>query len=225
MVGNWYLKMALGFCLMICLSSVVLADPRQMTEGTNPSDALKIPYTVVEVHPGDHCTVSGKPLDPKKDICLLISGRRVPLKKEALKIFLENPEKYFARVQPKGALFTEEMKTSGQLALGWFFLGLYVMLGLIFAALTAHTAVTKGISPTPWFFAGLLANAFGYLILLTKKSKGGAGIPKGLRKVPTTMQPIICSECGNENHPSAKRCLGCGRPLLSQSESEVDRAL
>ena len=108
----------------------------------------------VEVRPGDHCTVSGKPLGPG-DVCLLVDGRRVPLKKEAVDIFLNNQEKYFSKLQPKSALFTESMGNSKSLSINWFIFGIYILVGLIFAALTSHTAVGKGLKPIPWFFTGL----------------------------------------------------------------------
>ena len=90
-------------------------------------------YPRVEVRPGDHCTVSGKRLGPG-DVCLLVDGRRVPLKKEAVNIFLNNQEKYFSKLQPKSALFTEDMGQPYSLSLGWFIFGIYVLIGLLFAA-------------------------------------------------------------------------------------------
>ncbi len=81
-LNNWCIRITLGFCLIVFVSWVV---PAASEQGVTSST---LEYTVVEVRPGDHCVVSGKPLGPD-DICLLINGRRVPLKKEALKIFLE----------------------------------------------------------------------------------------------------------------------------------------
>lgn len=212
----WYPNVLRGFCLITCLLWLIgIAIGQEVA-----SDTLE--YAEVKVLPGEHCLVSGKPLGPD-DICIIVRGRRVPLKKEALGIFLQNPEKYFAGLQPKGALYSEELQPGKTLSLGWFYFGLYVFLGLLFAALTSHTAVAKGLSPIPWFFAGLLVNAFGYLAILTQKSGEVAEVPKGLRKVPLTAPPIICLECGNENHPAAKKCLDCGHPLSPKSESEVDR--
>ena len=118
--------------------------------------------------PEDHCTVSGELLGPN-DVCLLVDGRRVPVKKEAVNIFLNNQEKYFSKLQPKSALFTESMGVAKNLSIGWFIFGIYVLIGLLFAALTSHAAVGKGLKPIPWFFIGLFFNAFGYLAVLNEK--------------------------------------------------------
>lgn len=183
---------------------------------------IKDNYPRVDVHPGDHCTISGQPLTPD-DIALLVDGRRVPLKKDAVEIFLNNQEKYFSKLQPKSALFTEDMGQPKSLSLGWFLLGIYVFIGLIFAALTSHAAVGKGLKPIPWFFIGLLFNALGYLAVITKKSEAIGNIPEGFKKVPLTSAPSICPSCGYENHPSAKNCSICGTWLSPQTTSEVDK--
>ncbi len=211
-----YKEVALGLFLFIF---ILLALPAYSQEKL-PSDDLK--YSVTEVRPGDHCIVSGKPLGPN-DICLMVEGRRVPLKREALDIFLQNPERYFARLQPKSALFTEDMGQGKPLNLSWFFFGVYVLVGLVFAALTAHTAVAKGLSPIPWFFTGLLINAFGYLSVLTRKPEIVKEVPEGLRKVPLTAEPMKCDKCGHENHPSARTCAACGNSMTPQILSETER--
>ena len=178
-------------------------------------------YPRVEVRPGDHCTVSGEALGPG-DVCLLVDGRRVPLKKEAVNIFLNNQEKYFSNLQPRSALFTESMGQPKSLSMGWFIFGIYFLVGLFFAALTSHTAVAKGLKPIPWFFAGLLFNALGYLAVLIKKSETKGEIPSGFGKVPLTSAPAICSNCGYENHPTAKSCLNCSTEFNPERSSEID---
>ena len=178
-------------------------------------------YPRVEVRPGDHCTVSGEPLGPG-DVCLLVDGRRVPLKKEAVDIFLNNQEKYFSKLQPKSALFTESMGNSKKLSIKWFIFGIYILVGLFFAALTSHAAVGKGLKPIPWFFTGLFFNAFGYLAVLMKKSEDVNNVPGGFTKVPLTSAPAVCPGCGYENHPTAKKCSGCGTGLTPQDRSEID---
>lgn len=181
----------------------------------------KLDYKFTEVIEGDHCTVSGHELS-KDDIALLVQGRRVPLKKEALDIFLENPEKYFSKLQAKSALFTEDMKNSKNLSYNWFLFGIYVLIGLIFAALSSHKAVAKGLKPVPWFFGGLFFNAFAYLAILTKNSKAKGDIPPGLTKVPLTSKPSECPACGYQNHPTAKICSSCGNNLKSELKSETE---
>ncbi|MGI9534260.1 MAG: zinc ribbon domain-containing protein [Thermodesulfobacteriota bacterium] len=179
-------------------------------------------YPRVKVRPGDHCTVSGERLGPD-DVALLVDGRRVPLKKDAVEIFLNNQQKYFSRLQPKSALFTEDMGKPNSLSMGWFLFGIYILIGLIFAALTSHTAVGKGLKPIPWFFIGLLFNALGYLAVITRKSEATGIIPEGFVKVPLTSAPSICPNCGYENHPSAKNCSSCGTGLNPQTTSEIEK--
>ena len=178
-------------------------------------------YPRVEVRPGDHCIVSGKPLGPD-DVCFLVDGRRVPLKKEAVPIFLSNQEKYFSKLQPKSALFTESMGQQKALSMGWFVFGIYILVGLFFGALTSHAAVGKGLRPIPWFFGGLIFNAFGYFAVIMKKSEAVKDVPAGFAKVPLTSAPSICPECGYENHPTAKICSGCGIALNPKESSEID---
>jgi hypothetical protein len=111
--------------------------------------------------------------------------------------------------------------------MAWFAVGLYVLVGLIFAGASAHQAVHKALPPIPWFFAGLFLNAVGYLILLTRPPGDArafpAGIPRGLRKVPRTYYSEECLDCGYHNHPAAYCCLGCGAEIHPAFESEAAR--
>ena len=102
-----------------------------------------------------------------------------------------------------------------------------MLVGLIFAAATAHLAVRKALPPTPWFFAGLLLNAVGYLILLTRPPGDPhafpTGIPGGLRKVPLTYNSAVCPCCGAPLHPAARNCRCCGSEVTPSFESEARR--
>ena len=129
--------------------------------------------------------------------------------------------------RPRGGLFSEEAPAGQPLSLGWFFLGLYVLVGLIFAGACAQQAVHKALSPIPWFFAGLLLNAVAYLVLLTRPPGDArqfpAGIPPGLHKVPETYEHVPCPCCGAYSHPTALRCPACGASMEPKLESEADR--
>jgi len=108
----------------------------------------------------------------------------------------------------------------------WIYGGLYVLLGLVFAAICAHRALHVGYSPWAWFWLGLVLNAFAYLLLLTRPKRevrAPAGVPLGLGKIAATHAPQRCPKCGAFNHPSALRCLGCGASLSPGVESEVSR--
>ena len=84
----------------------------------------------------------------------------------------------------------------------------------------------EGIFTTPWFFAGLAFNAFGYLALLLhlKGEADGteaAPIYRGVVKIPSTAEPAACPACGGLNHPAATDCTSCGTALTPTAESEV----
>ncbi len=201
------------FLLVFC--SLFLYHPQK-------ASCVENPYPVVEVHSGDRCVVSGLSLD-HDDIVLLVKGRRVPMKKEALSIFLDSRDKYFSKFEPKGALFTEDITLSERLSMGWFVFGIYVLIGLVFGAITSHCAVEKGLKPIPWFFSGFFLNIFGYIVVAVKRSEAHGEIPRGLEKVPLTMEPNVCRSCGHQNHPSAKNCSGCSTVLSPCTTSEIER--
>jgi len=178
----------------------------------------------VEPRPHERCMVSGAEMR-EGDPVLIVKGRRVPVRAEAVDRFLANPDAYFSRVQPKSALFTEAL-TSPALWVGWFGFGVYVLLGLVFSAVTSYTAVDRGAPPLRWFLAGLLLNVGGLLWLNSAVPDTGArSAPAGLRKVPTTAAPVCCTGCGEELHPSARRCHRCGTERAATVESEASRAL
>lgn len=135
------------------------------------------------------------------------------------------PGRWLALLKPGGAFISDK---GDQLALSvyWFFVGLYILLGVIFAGACGHQAVQKALPPIPWFFAGLFLNAVGYLILVTRPSGQPSlpqGIPEGLRKVPRTHSFAECPQCGFHNHPAAQTCLGCGAAMTPSFESEAER--
>jgi len=187
-------------------------------------------YDKVPYNPGEICLVSGKPL-VEGDVALIVRGRRVPLCFSKVDTFLKYQDKYFARMQPKGALFQEELSAPKGAALGgvtsgWFLFGLYVLVALVFAGLSGYSAVSKGLPPIPNFFIGFFLSAFGYLYVLTRPAVAKKGeIPAGFVKVPTTHTPVPCAGCGYQNHPSAKQCVGCGGTLEPRLQSEVARVM
>jgi len=187
-------------------------------------------YEKVSYNPGEICIVSGKHL-VAGDVALIVRGRRVPLCFSKVDTFLKYQDKYFAALQPKGALFQEELSAPKGAALGgvtsgWFLFGLYVLVALVFAGMSGYTAVSKGLPPIPNFFIGFFLSALGYLYVLTRPAIAKKGeIPGGLVKVPVTHTPVPCAACGYQNHPSAKQCVGCGGKLAPMLQSEVARAM
>lgn len=189
------------------------------------------PYQTVRPQLNDYCTVGNVPLDTLQDVVLIVRGRRVPLHRTMVDSFMRTQEKYFSRQQPKGALFQEELSAPqgaalGGVASGWFLCGLYVLTALVFGGMSGYTAVSKGLAPIPNFFIGFFLSVFGYLYVLARPAMAKPGdIPAGLVKVPATQKPVPCANCGYNNHPSAKRCVGCGGKLEPLQQSEVARAL
>jgi len=180
----------------------------------------------VDPRPGEICLVCNEPLHPG-DVVYLVQGQRVPIHLGACDSSLRaRMQHYLAQLKPRGA-FLGAGREQPALSNAWLFFGLYVLLGLIFAALCAHYALHTGQNPVLWFGIGLILTAFGYLLLLTRPKRevhAPAGIPPGLRKIATTYVPQPCPGCGTTNHPSAPRCSGCGAALEPTKASEVSRA-
>ena len=133
--------------------------------------------------------------------------------------------RYFHKLQARSALFDEETNAAPAMATGWLYFGIYVLGGLVFAALCGYLAVTRSLSPLPWFFAGLVGNLAALLVLLVTPRgnpvSAPAVVPAGLAKVPVTHAPARCETCGRLNHPSAKECSHCNAPLNPTTPSEV----
>ena len=186
--------------------------------------ALPPPGTSVEPRPGDICIVCNRPVG-SKDRVYLVDGQRVPVHLEEDGVLRRNSERYLARVRPRGGLLGTEPDAHSALSARWLGLGAYVLVGLIFAGLCGYRAVNRGLSPVPWFFAGLAFNLAAYLVLLARPSHFEAlpadELPRGLAKVPVTYRPEPCPNCGALNHPSASVCPRCGAKLQPRRDSEV----
>jgi len=186
--------------------------------------------------PGEICIVCNNPVGPD-DSVYIVQGQRVPMHAAEEHEFFSNPQKYLMRMKPVGgALLGADSNQPGmanragsdrqEVSRGWIYGGLYVLLGLVFAAVCAHRALHTGYSPAAWFGLGLVFNAFAYIVLLTRPKRGvvaPAGVPRGLGKIAATHAPQPCPKCGTFNHPAATQCLGCGAHLSPAVESEVRR--
>jgi hypothetical protein len=218
----------LNFSLVI--SVALLSAPFTGLAEGQEGDSLVTMYPMLSARVGENCTVGGTPLT-EDDFALIVRGRRVPLHREAVKEFLRHQEKYFAKLQPKGALFQEDMTEEegtalGGISWGWFLFGTYVLVALLFGGMSGYAAIMKGLRPVPHFLIGLFFSVFGYLYVLTRPRISPPGaVPAGLVKVPTTSPPARCPVCGFMNHPSAHRCAACRTELHPTIESEVSRVL
>ena len=186
-------------------------------------------YKSVAPKSGERCIICDVPLSDK-DITLMVRGRRVPLKNAMVDSFMNNQEKYFSELQPKSALFQENLDApsgvaQGGIGMGWFLFGSYVLLALIFGGISGYAAVSKGLPAIPNFFIGLSLSVFGMLFVVTRPPVANKkAIPPGLVKVPVTNAPTSCPKCGGKNHPTATSCAQCRTELTPSYESEVSKA-
>ncbi len=190
----------------------------------------------VRSRPGETCIVCDNPVGPD-DSVYLVQGQRVPVHTAEEREFLSHPRKYLMRLKPLGgALLGADSIQPGmanragdnrqEVSGAWIYGSLYVLLGLVFAAVCAHRALHTGYRPGAWFGLGLVFNAVAYILLLTRPKRevqAPAGVPLGLGKIAATHAPQRCPKCGAMNHPSAAKCLGCAASLSPRVESEVRR--
>ncbi len=216
------------FILLAIHWSPLLANAPNDAPVSNPSNDLEFNGRVIgeraPARPGEICIVCGKPIG-KDDVVYLVNGRRVPLHANVCYArFAADPWKYLALVSPHGAFLGSGGEEAG-VSLGWFFFGLYVLVGLLFAALSAQAAVNRGLQPVRWFIAGLALNAVGYLLLLLRTKVPAESLAaRSIHHAPVTRSPRACPKCGEPVHPSARRCPNCGAELEPQVASEVQKA-
>jgi hypothetical protein len=190
------------------------------------SHASEIFAQQVQPRRGEICVVCNRPIGPS-DVVYLIGGQRVPVHRVNCDGRLHaNPSKYLAKMKPRGALL-DASSVNSQASNDWLYFGLYILAGLIFAALAAQRAFHAGRRPLVWLILGLVGNLPAYAVLLAlpkREVRALGGIPPGLGKIASTYSPQKCLKCGTENHPSARECSGCGAKLNPTMESEVVRA-
>ncbi len=104
----------------------------------------------VRARPGETCIVCNNPVGPD-DSVYLVQGQRVPVHAEEEREFLAHPRKYLSRLKPLGgALLGADSNQpgmanrAGEVSGTWIYGSLYVLLGLVFAALCAHRALHTG---------------------------------------------------------------------------------
>lgn len=182
-------------------------------------------YNIVPLKAGDKCIVCGISLDVQNGIAILYKGRRVPLDKHELKNFLDNADKYFFKLRPSGALFSENYTFLRILSAEWFGVGIWIFLALFSAAICSTIALKKGFHFRNWFFYGLIGNMIAVMIILIYPSKKEVNRPSHITKLRVTMEPVECSTCGKLNHPTAKECTNCRTALNPELDSEVTRTI
>lgn len=197
----------LSVALLLALAGLKAQDRPQRTE--NAKD-------------GEICLVCNNRVSGK-DACYLADGQRVILHSEECQAeFLRHPGTYLAALRPNQILFSVWSRSG--LSAHWFWVGLYVLAGLLFGGLCAHRAIGTGRSPLAWFLTGFFLSAAGYVLLLLAKPRSVVQLPAGLGKVAMTSASVPCPTCGSGNHPSARNCSGCGGELSPVRPSEVSAA-
>ncbi len=219
-INDFYISVTKDeFRLLLESPKKYLSRPKVLKKQSSPLGSfIKMKINLVEVKEGDVCIVSGQNIGPD-DVVIEHKSSRFPLKKEALPLFLANPGKYLSQKQPKGALFSIETHESKRLSKAWLILGIYILVGLIFGALTVQKALAKKYRPGLWFFMGLFFNVLAYIIILSKGEASLSEQEEVSSELFRSTQPIFCPECGNENHPSAQSCTECQSPLVTLSNN------
>jgi ribosomal protein L40E len=182
--------------------------------------------TSIQPKPGEICLVCNRPVEGDQ-LAYLVDGQRVAVHRGICDSSLRsNPRRWLARLKPHGAFLGAE-PGQAPLAGAVFYAGLYVLIGLVFGALSAHCAFSAGHQPLGWFALGFFFNIAAYLFLISRprrEVRAPGGIPGRLRKIASTFSPETCPRCGAGNHPSAAQCLGCGTELQPKFRSEVEKA-
>ena len=209
------------------LAAIVLATllPAFLVAGDQDRGAETAPPVELEQRPGEgeQCIVCRQPIHDLEIVEVRYKGRTFHVAAKMLDEFTADPDLYFQKLQARSALFDERAMEGRQVSTGWLLFGGYVLAGLVFAALCGYLAVSRGLAPLPWFFAGLFGNVAAAAVLLITPRGDAADVPAGLAKVPVTHFPLPCPRCGAPNHPSAAACSGCGAGLAPAVEAETAR--
>lgn len=173
---------------------------------------------------GERCVACGSELGAD-DVALRAGARRVALCAGACAdAFRADPQAFLAGLRTGSALFQEPAEPRAAVASPWFWLGVWVVLGLVSSAAAAYVAVDRGQPPLGWFFAGLVGNVAALAVLAFAIPRGASRAPKGLAKVPSTRAARPCTACGAALHPAASVCPACGAALEPLVPSEVRRS-
>lgn len=172
---------------------------------------------------GQQCIVCRQAIHDGEIVELRYKGRTFFVAAKMLADFEADPDGYFVAMQAHGSLFDESALESPPMETDWLFFGIYGLLGIVCGAACAYLAVGRGLNGWAWFVAGLLTNVVALAVLLARKGATVDDLPGGLRKIPSTADPVACGHCGHPNHPSAARCSDCGGSLQPHVEPEVAR--
>ena len=198
----------------------ILLIPVMIFASQSSIDTSDIKY--IDIKAGDMCIVCDMEIDANSGIGFLFEGRRVTIDVKHFSDFINNPEKYFYKLQAKVALYDEGSLTF-KTGYGWFIVGLWILLALVSAALSANIAMKRCLNPIKWFYTGLIFSLFGLIYLILNAKNISIKLPEKFGKIAITDAPVMCQNCNTFNHPCADKCNNCGSKLQSTSESEVKK--
>jgi len=114
----------------------------------------------IEPRAGGICYLCNEPLKAG-DVVYQVEGQRLPVHLGPCDDQLRaEPQRWFARLKSRGAFLGAAIGRQ-QLSRFWFFAGLYILMGLVFAAVCAHRALHTGhrLSEADWLPALRLPSA------------------------------------------------------------------
>ncbi len=174
---------------------------------------------------GEWCVVGDVSVHGPDIAEIRYKGRTFHVTASLVDRFASDPDRYFGELQARSALFDEQTYDE-EFGLGWLAFGLYVLVGLIFGAMSGYLALQKARKPFNWFLAGLFGNVFAFSALAFARPGQvdyPSGVPRGFGKIPSTHQPVACDRCGTPNHPAARVCIACGASMTPTVRSESGR--
>jgi len=190
--------------------------------GAIPTEAIP-PETLEE------CAVCGRTHDESL-FAVEYKGRSLRLcSGECLEMFhrllsTDRLDRITSDVEPRGALFHADSTVSPPLSRFFFFLGVYLLSGLLMGGLSAFIAIRRGRGSGSAFILGMALNAAGLDVVLLRPKPPTDSSPDGLTKAPATLSSVSCPGCNANVHPTARRCVLCGAELKPSLSSEVERA-
>jgi hypothetical protein len=201
------------FAVLLIIAPAAWGQQKQSLDG----------YPRLPPRPREICFLCNEPV-AASDPVYQVDGQRLAVHQgKCDDVLAGDTTRWVARLKARGAFLSAPADRS-TLSAAWLAAGVYILAGLVFAALCAQRALHTGRSPAAWFFAGLSLNAFGYVCLLTRPQRTPASpVPSGLRKVSATREPQPCPHCGSTNHPAATQCLACRGRLEPAVASEANR--
>jgi hypothetical protein len=176
------------------------------------------PLTAKTLEKSVECLVCGG-MHNSADHVLIYKGMEFPLCSDSCVAHFQEAEAkgeldgITGKIEPRSALFQEDsipQRLTGKMT---FWLGYFILLGLVCGGMSAYLAVQKGLSGFNYFLAGFLLNFIGILLVALKRGEVMRFHADGLVKIPVTHAEVVCPQCGHHLHPAAKPIIAA-RPRI-----------